>query len=136
MIKKIFDFFFEKNQEIKEEKEEFNQKNQEIKQESQDVSYPTEYIAYYEDGITIKEKGMKNSLGIDGWVTRYDRLGNEIEKVQYSNGLYLGNPFTGKTPNEIADELGLLIDETGDYNDFPGEEFVIDEKVASTLFKK
>lgn len=136
MIKKIFDFFFEKNQEIKEEKEEFNQKNQEIKQESQDVSYPTEYIAYYEDGITIKEKGMKNSLGIDGWVTRYDRLGNEIEKVQYSNGLYLGNPFTGKTSDEIADELGLLIDETGDYNDFPGEEFVIDEKVASTLLKK
>ena len=31
MIKKIFDFFFEKNQEIKEEKEEFNQKNQKIK---------------------------------------------------------------------------------------------------------
>ncbi|STO28758.1 Uncharacterised protein [Fusobacterium necrogenes] len=136
MIKKIFSFLFEKNQEIKEEKKEIKLESQKIKQENQDISYPIEYIAYYEDGVTIKEKGMKNALGIDGWVTRYDRLGNEIEKVQYSNGLYLGNPFTGKTPDEIADELGLLVDETGDYNDFSGEEFIIDEKVASTLLKQ
>ena len=91
-----------------------------------------EYIKYYEDNVTIKEKGKRNNQGnIHGIVTLYDRQGNEIEKVRYSNGIFLGNPFNNKTPLEIADELGFIASSNEEFNADTGEETIITEENAS-----
>ncbi len=89
------------------------------------------YEEFYPDG-TLKESCPLNKWGeLDGWCIRYNSHGEEIEKVFYDNGIYMGNPFNGKTPEEIVDMLGGTIEE--DFTDEPGEEYIVTPQFASTL---
>ena len=129
---KLLKSIFKKEKEIKNQAPIMQNQEQEKNHVKDTINL--EYIKYYEDNVTIKEKGKRNNQGnIHGIVTLYDRQGNEIEKVRYSNGIFLGNPFDNKTPLEIIESLGELIDRTQDYINLSGNEIEIDKKMASLL---
>ena len=82
------------------------------------------YTDFDENGL-VKETGSKVNGEKHGWVIIY-KNGIEFEKVQYQNGIFLGNPFTGKTAEEIIKAFG------GDL----AEEFNGEESEDSTLLTK
>lgn len=90
-----------------------------------------EYKEFYSNG-SLKEVCPLNEFGeLDGWCIKYDNDGNELEKVLYSNGICMGNPFIGKTSEEIVEMLGGTIEE--DFINEPGEEYIVNARFASTL---
>lgn len=91
------------------------------------------YKAFHQNG-KLKEVCPINILGeLHGWCIRYDETGEEIEKIRYENGMYMGNPFTNKTGIEIVEALGGTIEE--DFINEPGEEEILTPELASTLLK-
>lgn len=131
LLKRIFNKEKNKESEIKEKSIVIATDIQE-KKEEKIIAKNNEYITFHENGA-IKEKGFLNKRGeVHGWVIVYDETGKEIEKVQYMNGLYCGNPFSGKTAEEVIEMLGGFVDPEIEVEE--EEEYIIlDPKKASTL---
>lgn len=133
LLRRIFNKEKLKENEIKKESIVITADIQEEK-EDKITTKNNEYITFHENG-NIKEKGFLNKRGeVHGWVIVYDETGEEVEKVQYMNGLYCGNPFSGKTAEEVIEMLGGFIDYDIEVEE--EEEYIIlDPQKASTLLK-
>lgn len=89
---------------------------------------------YYENG-SIRKTGYRNEFGnIDGFVILYNEDGTEKEKLRYSNGMKIGNPFENKSASEVLDKIGGNVEEIDPFeNEIADTEIMIDSKFASTL---
>ncbi|MFZ7972319.1 hypothetical protein ACO1GZ_02655 [Fusobacterium watanabei] len=92
--------------------------------------------SYYNNGNIKEECEMKYGK-LNGISTLYDEKGKIIEKRIYSNDMLMGNPFTGLSPEEIANKLGFFIvdPEEWDLIKKSNKDVIeIDEKVASLIY--
>lgn len=115
---------------VKQEIEKEMEKKQEIT-----VVKPTEYRAYHTNGI-LREKCPLNFNGdLHGWMIIYNEEGNEVEKIEYKNGISFGNPFQSKSFEETAEMLGLDPEEDGEFLGEPDNEVELTPELASTMLK-
>jgi len=92
--------------------------------------------SYYNNG-NIKEECEMRYGKLNGISTLYNEDGEIIEKRIYSNDILMGNPFTGLSPEEIANRLGLFIVDSEEWNlikESNKDVIEIDEKVASLIY--
>ena len=74
---------------------------------------------------------------LNGISTLYNEEGEIVEKRIYSNDILMGNPFTGLSPEEIANKLGFFIVDPEEWSlikKFNKDVIEIDEKVASLIY--
>ena len=90
--------------------------------------------SYYNNG-NIKEECEIKYGKLNGIST--DEEGKIIEKRIYSNDMLMGNPFTGLSPEEIANKLGFFIVDSEEWDLIKKSNkdvIEIDEKVASLIY--
>lgn len=93
------------------------------------------YEEFYDNGQLKCRCPLNINGNLNGYMVCYDEKGNEIEKIKYSDGICLGNPFKNKNFDEIFDMLGEDTNNPFQDEEPDSQEIYKDRESLSTLLK-